>query len=71
MRFGSIATGQRLQKYLDVPPDNTGTLEYAFRNRNEAENYLFTCYATLQQLYDATANPGFVTSAEKLFTPTI
>jgi hypothetical protein len=38
------------KKYLDVTPDNVGTIDYAFSNRNEAENYLFTCYATLQQL---------------------
>jgi hypothetical protein len=61
-----LLLGVSCKKYLDVAPDNTGTLEYAFRNRNEAENYLFTCYATLQQFADATTNPGFTTS-EKLF----
>ncbi len=30
--------------YLDIVPDNVATIEYAFRNRNEAEKYLFTCY---------------------------
>jgi hypothetical protein len=35
------------KKYLDVTPANIGTIDYAFRNRNEAENYLFSCYATL------------------------
>ncbi|MDB5129114.1 MAG: RagB/SusD family nutrient uptake outer membrane protein, partial [Mucilaginibacter sp.] len=29
------------KKYLDVTPDNVGTIDYAFRNRNEAENFLF------------------------------
>lgn len=62
-----LLLGGSCKKYLDVAPDNTGTLEYAFRNRNEAENYLFTCYATLQQMYDATANPGFVTSGEIVY----
>ncbi len=62
-----LFTGASCKKYLDVVPDNTGTLEYAFRNRNEAENYLFTCYATLQQLYDPTANVGFTTSAEIIY----
>ncbi len=28
------------KKYLDIVPDNVGTLDYAFRNKNEAENYL-------------------------------
>ncbi|MBD1362369.1 RagB/SusD family nutrient uptake outer membrane protein [Mucilaginibacter sp. ZT4R22] len=62
-----LLLGGSCKKYLDVPPDGTGTLEYAFRNRNEAENYLFTCYATLQQFYDATANAGFVTSGEIVY----
>ncbi|MDD7885134.1 RagB/SusD family nutrient uptake outer membrane protein [Flavivirga sp. 57AJ16] len=31
--------------YLDVIPDNIATIEYAFRNRNEAEKYLFSCYS--------------------------
>ncbi|WP_256009424.1 RagB/SusD family nutrient uptake outer membrane protein [Desertivirga xinjiangensis] len=55
------------KKYLDITPDNLGTLEYAFRNRNEAENYLFTCYAYLQRLSDITANPAFTTSGEIIY----
>jgi hypothetical protein len=55
------------KKYLDVVPDGTGTLDYAFRNRNEAENYLFTCYATLQQFADPTTNVGFTTSSEIIY----
>nr|WP_183565699.1 RagB/SusD family nutrient uptake outer membrane protein [Mucilaginibacter sp. SP1R1]MBB6151680.1 hypothetical protein [Mucilaginibacter sp. SP1R1] len=52
------------KKYLDVTPDNVGTIDYAFRNRNEAENYLFTCYATLQQFVYTQNNVGFTTSGE-------
>ncbi|MCW3106661.1 MAG: RagB/SusD family nutrient uptake outer membrane protein, partial [Segetibacter sp.] len=52
------------KKFLDVTPDNTGTLEYAFRNRNEAENYLFSCYATLQVLSDVSRSAGFTASSE-------
>lgn len=55
------------KKYLDVTPDNVGTLEYAFRNRNEAENYLFSCYAYLQRLSDVARNPGFTTSSELIY----
>src|SRR5437016_1195179 len=55
------------KKYLDVTPDNVGTLDYAFRNRNEAENYLFTCYSTLQALNDVSANAGFTTSSEIIY----
>ncbi|MDP4209251.1 MAG: RagB/SusD family nutrient uptake outer membrane protein [Bacteroidota bacterium] len=53
--------------YLDVTPDNVGTLDYAFRNRNEAENYLFSCYAQLQQLNWTENNAGFTTSAEIVY----
>jgi len=62
-----LFSGLSCKKYLDVVPDGTGTLDYAFRNRNEAENYLFTCYATLQQLYDPTTNAGFTGSAEIIY----
>lgn len=56
------------KKYLDITPDNLGTLEYAFRNRNEAENYLYSCYAYLQRLGDVATNPGFTTSAELIYS---
>lgn len=53
------------KKYLNVTPDNVATIDYAFRNRNEAENYLFTCYNALQQnINDARLNPGFTSSGE-------
>lgn len=56
------------KKYLDVVPPNVGTLDYAFRNRNEAENYLFTCYSDFQQqLSDLNRNPANVTSSELIF----
>jgi len=55
------------KKYLDVTPDNVGTIDYAFRNRNEAENYLFTCYSTLQNMVYPQNNPGFTTSSEIIF----
>jgi len=54
-------------KYLDVVPDNVGTIEYVFRNRNEAEKYLFTCYSTLQKLNKPDYNGGFTTSGEIVF----
>lgn len=55
------------KKYLDVTPDNVGTIEYAFRNRNEAENYLFSCYAYLQRMSDAATNAGFTISGELIY----
>ncbi len=55
------------KKYLDVTPDNTATIADAFSNRNEALNYLYTCYSTLQKLADVKADPGFTTSSEIVF----
>jgi hypothetical protein len=55
------------KKFLDVTPDNVGTIDYAFRNRNEAENYLFTCYATLQQLRYPQNDAGFTNSGEIIY----
>jgi hypothetical protein len=55
------------KKYLNVTPDNVGTIDYAFRNRNEAENYLFGCYSTLQKLQEPWMDAGFATSGEIVF----
>ncbi|WP_423736266.1 RagB/SusD family nutrient uptake outer membrane protein [Chitinophaga caseinilytica] len=53
------------KKYLDVMPDNVATIDYAFRNRNEAENYLFTCYATMQRnLFYTWNDPAFTMGGE-------
>ena len=56
------------KKYLDITPDNLGTLEYAFRNRNETENYLYSCYAYLQRQQNVATNPGFTTSGEIIYS---
>lgn len=56
------------KKYLDITPDNLGTLDYAFRNRNEAENYLYSCYAYLQRSQNVASNPGFTTSSELIYS---
>lgn len=62
-----IVTGSACKDYLNVTPDNVGTIDYAFRNRNEAENYLFTCYSSLQKLNDASVDAGFTTSSELIY----
>lgn len=59
------------KKYLDITPDNLGTLDYAFRNRNEAENYLYSCYAYLQRMNDVASNPGFTLSTEIVYSITL
>lgn len=36
--------------YLDVVPDNTPTIDYAFRDRESAEKFLATCYSYMPDL---------------------
>ncbi|WP_316818003.1 RagB/SusD family nutrient uptake outer membrane protein [Pedobacter nyackensis] len=48
------------KKYLDVVPDNVATIDYAFRNRDEAEKFLFTCYSYLPNFGDAASNVGIM-----------
>ncbi|RYY62762.1 MAG: RagB/SusD family nutrient uptake outer membrane protein [Chitinophagaceae bacterium] len=55
------------KKYLDVTPDNVATLNSSFGNANEAQAYLFGCYANLQNLSDVRRNAGFTASGEVLF----
>lgn len=55
------------KNYLDVTPDNVATLNSSFSNANEAEAYLFGCYANLQALADVRRNAGFTASGEILF----
>jgi hypothetical protein len=52
------------KKYLDVVPDNIGTIDYAFRMRTEAEKYLYTCYNNLPYFGDTGSDPGFMTGDE-------
>jgi hypothetical protein len=58
----SAVTG--CKKYLDVVPDNIGTIDYAFRMRTEAEKYLYTCYNNLPYFGDTSSDPGFMTGDE-------
>jgi hypothetical protein len=62
-----VAMTGACKKYLDVVPPDVGTIDYAFRSKNEAENYLFTCYSSVQQLNDLNRSPGFTTSSELIF----
>ena len=52
------ATSLNSCDYLDVVPDNVATIEYAFRNRIEAEKYLYTCYSFLPNWVNVDNNPG-------------
>lgn len=53
-------------KYVDVVPDNVATIDYAFRLRNTAERYLFTCYSFLPN-YTAYAGGMLNVGDELLF----
>lgn len=52
------------KKYLDIVPDNVPTIDNAFTLRNEAEKYLFTCYAFLPKDGDPLSNPGYMAGDE-------
>ena len=54
-------------KYVDIVPDNIATIDYAFRMRNTAEKYLFTCYA-FAPLYNS-FDMGFINVGDELLRP--
>ena len=51
-------------KYLDVVPDNTSEIKHAFKVKNEAEKYLFTCYSFLPKNGDGWFNAGMFAGDE-------
>jgi hypothetical protein len=55
--------------FLDVVPDNISTLEHAFKLRNEAEKYLFTCYAYIPKNGDGVYNIGMLAGDETWVAP--
>lgn len=50
--------------FLDVVPDNVTTLGHAFKLRNEAQKYLFTCYAYIPKNGDGIYNIGMLAGDE-------
>lgn len=68
---GLCFMSQSCKKYLDIVPDNVATLDYTFRNRNETEDYLFTCYSTMQHLNEVVKSPGFTYSTEIVYPNTL
>lgn len=54
--------------YLDIVPDNVATIDNAFRLRNEAEKYLFTCYSFLPKHGDGWYNVGIM-GADEIILP--
>ena len=56
-------------KFVDVVPDNVATLEYAFRMRTTAEQYLATCYSFIPEGGNVSANVGLF-GGDELWTNT-
>ena len=50
--------------YLDVVPDNIATIDYAFRNRTVAENYLYGCYSYRPAIGEISSDPAMSGSDE-------
>lgn len=62
----SIAGGS-CKKFLDVVPDDVATIDYAFRQRSNAEQYLFTCYSYIPKHGNPFTNPAFMGADEFWF----
>lgn len=54
--------------YLDVVPDNVATIEYAFRMRSAAEQYLSTCYRYMPSHANVSGNPALFGADEWWFS---
>ncbi|MDN3667558.1 RagB/SusD family nutrient uptake outer membrane protein [Algibacter miyuki] len=52
------------ESFLEVVPDNVVTIDEAFKLRNEAEKYLYTCYAYIPKNGDAVHNIGMLAGNE-------
>ncbi|GAP71761.1 SusD family [Candidatus Symbiothrix dinenymphae] len=50
--------------FVDVVPDNIATIDYAFRSRQVAERYLFTCYDYRPRIGDLDSDPAMGGSDE-------
>jgi hypothetical protein len=57
--IGFLGVASGCQKYLDVVPDATATIENAFTQRSTAEKFLFTCYSYMPKHGDMDDNPAF------------
>jgi hypothetical protein len=46
--------------YLDIVPDDIPTIDHAFRNRNEAEGFLYGCFSFLPYFAEGADNPALL-----------
>jgi len=56
-------------KYLDILPDDKPVLEDAFKDRFNAEKYLFTCYASLPSFADPLNTIGLTGGGDVVYDP--
>ncbi len=56
------------KQFLDIVPDNVSVIEHAFKLRNEAEKYLFTCYSYLPKNGDVWFNAALM-SGDEMWLP--
>ncbi len=57
------------EEFLDVVPDNIATIDQAFKLRNEAEKYLFTCYSYIPKNGEALNNIAMLAGDEIWIPP--
>ena len=50
--------------YLDIVPDDTATLEDAFKNETTAENFIYSCYSFIPQYNNCRTNFSWLMSNE-------
>lgn len=67
LSLGVLASCEK--DFLDVVPDNVTTLKNAFKLRNEAQKYLFTCYAYIPKNGDGIYNIGMLAGDETWVAP--
>lgn len=65
--FVSLILVVGCKDYLNIVPDNVATIDFAFRLRDEAEKYLFTCYNNLPNYNNLSGNIGLM-GADELTT---
>ena len=54
--------------YLDIVPDNTLTVDHAFKSRYEAEGFLYGIYGFLPEFANSASNPALMAGDEVWYT---
>ncbi|MFD1771450.1 RagB/SusD family nutrient uptake outer membrane protein [Sphingobacterium suaedae] len=64
-----LLTVSGCNKYLDILPDDKPVLEDAFKDRFNAEKYLFTCYASLPDFANPANTLGLTAGGDIVYDP--